>query len=485
MVHGDERASSPAGPSDAPGAALAMRAAVRDRGDPAEALAYLASLPQTTVRLGLERMEQALAALGHPERGLAVLHVAGTNGKGSTCAFAASCLGQRYRVGLYTSPHLERVNERVRVGGHDIDDEAFGRRVLEVLARLPPALELTPFELTTAVALCHFAREGVEVAVLETGLGGRLDATNCCAPLVTAVTTVDLDHQALLGDSVAAIAAEKAGIIKAGVPVICARQSAAALGVLEVHARERGAPLWVEGREFELVGLGGPAGPPGSATEVGAAQRGEALVWPGAGPAGWGDAPFALGLLGAHQRQNAGVALGCLARLGERGFPLSGDEVRRGLREARWPGRLEVIHGVPPVLLDGAHNTQGVRALRAFLEGAPFAGRPVHLVFGVLSDKAMDAMAEVLLPRAASVCVPPIESPRAREVGACVALAARWCPDASGAADVREALARQTARAASDGGVVVVCGSLYLVGAARAELVGSALVGERGRSTWL
>src|SRR5919197_1540724 len=283
---------------------------------PAEALDFLERLSPSVIRLGLDRIEAALNALGHPEREFPALHVAGTNGKGSTCAFAAECLWvQGHRVGLYTSPHLLRINERFRVDGAEIGDEQLGRRILEVLERYPAALDtpppLTYFEVGTLVALWHFARERVDVAVLETGLGGRLDATTAARPAVTAITPIGLDHTALLGGTLEAIAREKAGIFKRGVPAVIARPAPEAMATLADAAAKREAPILREGRDFALEpGAGGGLGYRGARWEIG---------------------DLRLSLRGEHQVQNAAVALACLEVLDAGGIAISPEAVRHGL----------------------------------------------------------------------------------------------------------------------------------------------------------
>jgi dihydrofolate synthase/folylpolyglutamate synthase len=401
-----------------------------------EGLAHLASRSPSAIKMGLDRVREALARLGHPERRVPALHVAGTNGKGSVCAIAAACLTQRYRTGLYTSPHLERVNERFRVDGEAISDEALGSCVAGIVARLGVAHELTYFELGTLVAFQHFADAGVEIAVLETGLGGRLDATTACAPIVTAITSIDFDHQEYLGSTLGAIAGEKAGIVKAGVPLVTSRQAPEALDVLA-----RAAPsLWLEGRDFESNGT---------------AYRGQRWKLDG----------LSLALSGPHQRQNLAVALAALEVLSERGFPLTDDEVRRGVAATRWPGRFERFAGAPTVILDGAHNPAGARALRAALDAA-YPGVPVHLVFGVLADKELPPMLEALIPRAATVhlCAPTSE--RARPPERYAAEAERLGAAVSAHASPREALEAARAVAAPDS-LVVIAGSLVLVGELR------------------
>lgn len=414
-------------------------------GQPALGLAYLLEQPASTIKLGLERVRAALAALGEPQQTVPALHVAGTNGKGSTCAVAASCLGQRYRTGLYTSPHLERVNERIQIDGAPIADEALGARVLEVLARLGGEPELTFFELGTVVALWHFAQDRVDVAVLETGLGGRLDATRAGRAVVTGITAIGLDHQAYLGDTLPLIAREKAGILRAGVPAVLSAQPPGVLDVLVACAREVGAPVFVEGRDFEL-----------SADGLYRSARHPGLTVRSA-------------LRGPHQRHNVGTALACVEALEAAGFPLGDAELASGVAAARWPGRLELFEGRPDVLLDGAHNPAGVEALLAAL-AVEFPGRPVHLVFGVFADKSYEAMVGRLFPACATVVLTPVPSPRGLSTDALIAAAHEVCPGrrVDVAADLPEALGRAKAAAAQDGGLVLVAGSLFLVGQARA-----------------
>ena len=413
-----------------------------------EALAFLAGLSPAGIRLGLDRIHEALRALKNPEASYPALHVAGTNGKGSTCAFAASCLvSQGYRVGLYTSPHLVRVNERIQLNGEPISDAQLGRRTLEVLERYPAVLEvpspLTYFELGTLVALWHFAAERVDVAVLETGLGGRLDATNAARSAVTAVTPISFDHMEYLGHSLQAIAGEKAGIFKPGVPAVVARQDPRAMEVLEDRARQVSASLAVEGKDFamEPTGVAGLWNYRGMRTKV---QN------------------LRLGLRGAHQVQNAAVALASLERLEDRGLKLSQENARRGLERTRWPGRLEEIADQPTVVLDGAHNPGAIEVLVAALD-ALYPGRRVHLVFGVLADKEHREMVRRLFPRCASAALTPVKSPRTLAPERYLAEARAACAQVSLHADALEALAAARARAAP-GDVVLACGSLYLVG---------------------
>jgi dihydrofolate synthase/folylpolyglutamate synthase len=414
---------------------------------PEEAIAFLSSLPMSTFKFGLERITSALSALGNPERAFVSLHVAGTNGKGSTCAFAESILrAQGHRVGLYSSPHLITVNERFKVSGVDISDALLGQRILEVLKRVPEAASspppLTYFELGTAVAFWHFAAERVKAAVVETGLGGRLDATSALAPRAVAITPISYDHMEYLGDTLTSIAGEKAGIFKQGVPAAVSRQPAEAMDVIRRRAAELSVPLRIEGEDFALQETS-----PGRFAYRGWTREISELT---------------LGLRGAHQVQNAAVAVAALELLALSGVAVTEAAIREGLASARWPGRLEELGGTPPVVVDGAHNEAGAAALVSALD-ALYPGRRVHLVFGVLQDKRVDGMARLLFPRCASVHLCPPDSPRAllpREYADLArGLNARVCVLES----VSEALASARAVARPDD-VVLCAGSLYLVG---------------------
>jgi dihydrofolate synthase / folylpolyglutamate synthase len=422
-------------------------------GDVRQALRFLDLLAPSGIRLGLDRMRVALRALGNPEQDFPSLHVAGTNGKGSTCAFAAACLrAEGYRVGLYTSPHLHRVNERICVGAEEISDELFGRRILEVLEAYPEAADdpppLTWFEFATLVALWHFSKEEVEVVVLETGLGGRLDATTAAHPKVTAITPISFDHMEFLGHTLPTIAGEKAGIIKPGVPVVCAQQPPEALAVIEQVAHERAAPLYLQGRDFALA-----QGPSGTCRYRGL----HAEVF-----------EVAPALAGAHQLQNAAVALACLELLGPAGLPTSPQSMREGLAATAWPGRLEAFEGTPSVLLDGAHNPAGAQVLREALDTL-WAGRDVHLVFGVLGDKDLQPIVRALFPRARSAHLTPVQNPRSLTPERYAEDARALCSEVALYGSVDEALAGARSRAGPED-LIVGTGSLFLVGELRDRL---------------
>ncbi len=444
-----------------------------------ESLKFFEGLQPSTIRLGLDRVREALQAVKNPHTHYPAVHVAGTNGKGSTCAFAASCLrAQGYRVGLYTSPHLIRVNERIQINGEPIRDGALAEGIDRVRAAVPPSLDLTYFEFGTVVALQHFAEERVDVAVLETGLGGRLDATTAARAVVTAITPVSFDHMEYLGFTLPAIAAEKAGIIRPNVPVVVGLQPPEALEVIERAAQAAGARLFRIGKDFDFEPE--PAGtrrPPVSG-DASASQRAREPVLPADEPR-WTYRGMRtrvpglqLGLRGPHQVQNAAVALACLELLEDRGLKISRENARAGLAGTQWPGRLEEFPGAPRVVLDGAHNPQGAETLVKALD-AVYPGCPVHLVFGVLADKDWRPMLKTLLPKCSAVYLTPVRSPRTLQPEAYVDEVRKLMPGApvqiAGSAPEALAAAR---KGAPDDAVVVGCGSLFLVGQLRASLTG-------------
>jgi dihydrofolate synthase / folylpolyglutamate synthase len=397
-------------------------------------LAYFDSLAPSTIKLGLERVEAALSRLGRPERQFPAVHVAGTNGKGSTCAFVGHALAQRYRVGLYTSPHLESPTERIRLQGTPLDEATFAHGIESLRAALGDDHGLTYFEFGTVLALWQFAQSRVDIAVVETGLGGRLDATRGCSPIVSVITPIGFDHMEWLGSTLPAIATEKAGIVRAGVPLVAAKGSPE----VEHVFIKTGVPLKLEGRDFSMQ----------TGTFTGSQWQ-----WSG----------LRKGLSGSHQWQNAGLALATLEVLEEKGFSIGESEIRLALAETRWPGRFERFAGPPDIILDGAHNPHGVEALLSALGEEVSA--PVHLVFGVFADKAWREMIERLAPACASVTVTRAPSSRGLAPDAVKAV----IPQALAVDSPADALAMARARAGNHG-VVLVAGSLSLVGLIRASL---------------
>jgi dihydrofolate synthase/folylpolyglutamate synthase len=408
----------------------------------AEAVARVLALrggAHAGMRPGLERIEALLSALAHPERRYALVQVGGTNGKGSTAAMLATILrAAGRRVGLYTSPHLVSFRERIRVDGEAIAEDAVVDGV-DALGTLVARLDATMFEATTALALDHFARESVEVAVLEVGLGGRLDATTVGKPAATVLARIDLDHQAVLGVSLAEIAAEKAAIIRGGV-AFSAAQAPEALAVVMAAAARAGVPLLREGPDLAAVVR---------ARDL-RCQRVDFR-----GP-GWALADVELAQLGTYQPSNALLAVAAARALGA-----ADRAVRAGLRRVAWPGRFQVVPGDPVTVLDGAHNPSGAAALAASLR-AFFPGTAITLVLGVSADKDAAGILAAVAPVAERVILTRASVARAADPGqlrASVPPGSRMVETAGSAA---EALALAAGEPRTP--VVCVAGSLYLVG---------------------
>ena len=430
-------------------------------------IAYINEPRWLESRLGLDRIRELLDRLGRPQDRLKFVHVAGTNGKGSTCAYLASILqAAGLRTGLFTSPYLIAFEERIRVDGANISADDLTEATLLVKEQAEAMADHpTEFELMCAVALVHFARSGCDIVVLEVGLGGRLDSTNVIdAPEVAVIARIGLDHTKLLGTTLAAIAGEKAGIVKPGSAVVSWPQEPEAM----------------------------------AAVEAAAAAAGDALTVPDlalleAGPVDWGVSgaplrPFSYGrftdlrtrLLGSYQPANAALAIEAAEALRARGWAVDDDAVRRGITETAWPGRFEIVRAVagePAVVVDGGHNPQGARALADSLADV-FPGRKPVFVVGVLEDKDYPAMLETVLPLgAAFVCVAP-DNPRALPADK-LARAIRWtgqdllgcsaCTRPYVARNIADALARARELAGPDG-LVCAFGSLYSVGAVKAAL---------------
>ncbi|MEF2594624.1 MAG: folylpolyglutamate synthase/dihydrofolate synthase family protein [Eggerthellaceae bacterium] len=431
-------------------------------------IAYINTPRWQASRLGLERIHELLERLGRPQDRLKFVHVAGTNGKGSICAYLASILGAAgHRTGMFTSPYIERFEERIRVDGVMISPDELRDVTLAVREHAEAMAEETgdhptEFELMTAVALEHFARCGCDIVVLEVGLGGRLDSTNVIdAPEACVIARIGLDHTALLGNTLAAIAGEKAGIVKEGSAVVSWPQEPEAMAVIEHAAAEHGCELRVP--DFAQLEEG-------------------AIRWEdGASPfrsfsyKEWAD--LRTGILGSYQPQNATVALEVVDVLRGRGWRIPDEAVRAGVAQTRWPGRFEIVEGGSSpdgfaIVVDGGHNPQGARALADSLAEV-FPGRKPVFVIGVLEDKDYPRMLEDVLPLgSAFVCVTP-DNPRALPAHK-LARAIRWtgqdllgcsaCVNPVVARDFEDAIRRARELADSDG-LICAFGSLYSVAA--------------------
>ncbi len=409
---------------------------------------------------GLNNMRALLSRLGNPQNRLKMLHVAGTNGKGSTCAYLESALRTcGYKTGLYTSPYLCRYNERIRVNNISIPDEAICRlasRVREeVLALAEEEIFSTTFEIGTAICFLYFEEEHVDAAVIEVGLGGRFDPTNVITPEVCAIAAIGFDHMGILGDTLSQIGMEKAGVIKPGVPVAVYPVEKEALPPIEEAAARNNAELlrteWVPIKVLE--------------------ENGRGAKFIGEFPA-FGRMVLNLHLIGHHQINNARLAVAALSLLRERGWELPTELVERGIEMTKWAGRLEWIGD--KYLIDGAHNPQGAQSLSAYVEKY-LSGKNCVLVTGMMHDKQIEACAKILAPAFKTVVATRVNYPRAAateflrgiyEAEGCV------CHEAS---DIPSAVEKAASLAGEDG-VVVIAGSLYVAGEARILLTGGELL---------
>jgi len=417
------------------------------------ALAVLDERQETKIRLGLARIRRHLARLGDPQERYETVHVAGTNGKGSVCAMLDSVLRESgLKVGLYLSPHLEDVRERIRVNGEWIPPKDFGRLMQKTL-RHEGRDPLTYFELLTSIAFQYFAERKVDVAVLETGLGGRFDATNVVRrPLATIIPSIDYDHMNFLGKTLSRIAREKAGIFKKGCPALTAETKAEPLKVLRRTAERLRAPFvalpddgpwrpwkidWKNGRQI----IRGPGG-----------RR------------------LRVGILGVAQARNAALVGAAAGWLRAQNVPISEEAFERGLAKVRWPARFEIVRrGSRVAILDGAHNLQAMRHFKSTLESSPWNKRPKRFVLGFLRDKEHRKMIQLIAPMLKEAIATEPPSPRALSAGELAAEIKAAAPAAkiTVLSDPNEAL--RVAFAARSPRAICVCGSFYLAGLARRQ----------------
>jgi dihydrofolate synthase/folylpolyglutamate synthase len=425
-------------------------------------------------KFDLAHMRVLLEALQHPEHKFPAVLIAGTNGKGSTAATLASILqASGYKTGLYTSPHLVSINERIRINGATISDDDFAGihdLVDRTAERLVSENELpwhpSFFEMLTAIAFEYLAREKVAIAVLEVGMGGRLDATNVVEPLVSVITDISLDHQKFLGDTITEIAREKAGIIRANRPVVTLPQTPEANDVLGHTMLDLGA------RAISAVPYVPPVSPnsaqytlPSTREKAGYIARYPLQVM-------GGEITVETPLVGRHQLRNIALAVAAAEELARQGFAaITAATVERGIRETRWLGRFQVLPATadhPEVVFDVAHNPAGAWALRSTLS-ATYEDRPLVFVFGAMRDKAVGEIAEILFPLAERVVATHVDNPRAATPAEIREAARRVAVDIDEAPDVPAALAKARA-AAGTRGLVVVTGSIYIVGEAMRAL---------------
>jgi dihydrofolate synthase/folylpolyglutamate synthase len=420
----------------------------------------------TADKFNLGRMFDLLDRLGNPQRLYPIIHVAGTKGKGSTAAMMASALQYSgYRTGFYTSPHLSDFTERIQVNGVNIPHADVVYLVNEIKPHVKAVPFLTTFELMTALSFMYFERQNVNAAVVEVGLGGRLDATNVVEPLITVITSLSLDHMNVLGDTLAKIATEKAGIIKKGVPIVLSPQKEEARIVIERIAAERDAPLTQVGRDYLFS--------PWSHS----LDQQSLLLWSAdeqsmvddfiesGGRSTWEPLRLSIPLLGYHQVENAATAYATLQVARKKGLKIPEKAIKSGFAEVFWPGRFEVLRQHPPLIIDSAHNQDSALKLRlAIADYLPHY--PVILIFGVSEDKDVRGMFSELLPSVKRVITTQSVHPRAMDANEIVELAHQFGKQAQAIVPVEDALATAL-EIAGDESAVVATGSLFIAAAVR------------------
>jgi len=414
-----------------------------------QSLDYLYGLEKFGMIFGLTQMQRILDAIGNPHREIQAIHIGGTNGKGSTAAMTASILQREgYRVGLYTSPHLLRFTERIKVNGKEIEKEEVAaltdwmRERIEAAGIAPP---FTFFDFTTAMALLFFKQRMVDLAVLEVGLGGRLDSTNVVDPLLSVITNIAKDHEEHLGKGILKIAAEKAGIIKKDRPLVTAATQPTVLHLFSKICREKGSHCFGVGKEFRYSRAG---------------ER--SFHYEGLQRKLWG---IQLNLMGSHQIINAATALGTVEILESQGYPVSTESMVGGLRDVEWPGRMEMIYDSPKVLLDGAHNPAGAFALKESLE-KEFQYERLILLIGVMKDKDIDSILQSLAPLADHIILTRPHSERAAPPELLKKALGRDGRKAEIIEDLQEAIEKGLS-VTTGGDLLCITGSLYTVGEAR------------------
>jgi dihydrofolate synthase/folylpolyglutamate synthase len=416
-------------------------------------------------KFDLGRMREFLATLGDPQNEYKILHVAGTKGKGSVSALCANALKESgTRVGLYTSPHLQDYAERIQVDGIPIPHNDLINLVEEIKPHITANPEITTFEITTALAFLYFARCNVSSAVLEVGLGGRLDATNVCTPEVTVITSISYDHTDLLGETLAEIAGEKGGIIKKGIPVVVSPLEEEALAAIKSIAAEQEAPLIQVGEDYLY-------------RQLDRSLQGQSmLVWhksdqtridkyfSGSNSA-WEPVQLTIPLLGVHQLENAATAYAALQVARQNGIQVTNLGISQGFRSVNWPGRFEILQHDPPVIIDSAHNRDSAKKLRAVVEDY-YPGRPVVLVFGASEDKDISGMLAELGPSVRSIITTQSTHPRAADPQKLVEIAHGMSLPAVATSSVEEAI-DEAARLAEGKAIILVTGSIFVAAAAR------------------
>ena len=422
-----------------------------------ETLSYLFGLQKFGIKFGLSNISRLLELVGNPHKTLKTVHIAGTNGKGSTAATIASIMKEAgYKVGLYTSPHLIDFTERIKISGKEIEEGEVVRLTEYIRSKVQDSefkdeLErITFFEFTTAMALIYFKEKEVDMAVMETGMGGRLDATNVIGPLVSVITNISVEHKEYLGDTIEAVASEKAGIIKDGVPILTGVDQPAAFQVIERICNEKRAPLYRLGRDFSFHRKGF-----NNFSYNGINESFDLLT---------------LNLRGGHQFQNASLAVAAVEMLKNTGFLIPPEALIDGLGKVSWPGRLETISQSPMIILDGAHNPAGAEMLsRAIKEELEF--NRLYLVLGIMADKEVEGIISPLAPLAHEIILSRPKYERASNPSDLLPLTRRYNVNCTAFNDLREAIDYAKSRAGNED-LIIISGSLFTVGEARGILTG-------------
>lgn len=391
----------------------------------------------------LDRMFALMESLGEPQKKYPIIHVAGTKGKGSVSALCASALrAAGYKVGLYTSPHLEDYTERIRVNGEPISHEQLIELVEEIKPHVAKIPKLTTFEITTALGFMAFAKFGVDAAVLEVGLGGRLDATNVVTPKVSVITSLSYDHMAVLGNTLALIAGEKAGIVKDGVPVVSAPQKDEALEVLLRVAKSKNCEFTLVGKDvtFEFVE---------SSLDDGQVLTVHCLP---------STVHLRIPLLGSHQIENAATAYTALKASG---IAITDEDIQKGFSQVQWRARFEIARLDPPLIFDSAHNQDSFEKLFETLE-TYFPGKMVYLIFGASEDKNIPGMFAAMKPKIQKLIITRADHPRALSVEHIQGLAEQAGVESEAVVPVREALKRALELSSNDGSIVLSSGSMFV-----------------------
>lgn len=417
-------------------------------------------------KFNLERMVKLMQLMGDPHKKYPVVHIAGTKGKGSTAAMVASILRKAgYRTGFYTSPHLQDFTERIQVDGTPISREQLVAAVDQIRSHLAKIPQITTFEITTAIAFKDFYDKQVDVAVVEVGLGGRLDATNVVDPLVSVITSLSFDHMNVLGDSIAQIAAEKGGIIKPDKPVVLAPQWKEAREVIEQIAEERNAPLTIIGRDYFF---GEHSRSLDGQTFFLWSKDDQELVneyISSGGRTDWEPEHFSIPLLGMHQVENAATAYATIQILRDSGFSISREAILSGFAQVDWPGRFEILQKSPLIIIDSAHNQDSALRLRLAMDDY-LNGKPIIMLFGSSEDKDVRGMFSHLLPRVRTLVATRSTHPRAMEPKLLVELANQFGKHAIETQSIEEGLAEAIKQAGKDAAIMVT-GSIFVAAGVR------------------